>query len=85
MFNASYIRDDPGLINWPHWAGNPCPTILQSLADLSPPSNSCEDGKYPSYVVAARNAKDVSTAIKWAAKANVRVIIKNTGHDFLGR
>jgi hypothetical protein len=31
------------------------------------------------------NAEEVSKALKFAAKWKVRLVIKNTGHDFLGR
>ncbi|MBE3048343.1 FAD-dependent oxidoreductase [Candidatus Bathyarchaeota archaeon] len=37
------------------------------------------------YSVAARSAADVSAAVKFAGKHNVRLVVKNTGHDFAGR
>lgn len=33
----------------------------------------------------ARSAQDISIAVKFAAKHSIPVVIKNTGHDFLGR
>ena len=33
----------------------------------------------------ARNAQDISAAVKFAAKHSIPVVIKNTGHDYLGR
>jgi hypothetical protein len=35
--------------------------------------------------VKATSAEDVAIAVKWAGKMGVRVSVKNTGHDFLGR
>jgi hypothetical protein len=46
---------------------------------------SCNQGKYPDFAVAVENAEDVSKTLRFAAKHNIRVTIKNTGHDFLGR
>ncbi|TLD32446.1 FAD binding domain-containing protein [Venturia nashicola] len=84
--NATFIGDTPGLTNWPQWAGNPCPPTVVSRGSLQPgPAEECTTGKYPSYIVAAKSAEDIATAMKWASKMGVRVSVKNTGHDFLGR
>lgn len=45
----------------------------------------CQQGSIPQYAVRARNAQDISAAVKFAAKHSIPVVIKNTGHDFLGR
>jgi len=45
----------------------------------------CKQGSVPQYAVRARNAQDISTAVKFATKHSIPVVIKNTGHDFLGR
>lgn len=45
----------------------------------------CQQGSIPEYAVRARNAKDISAAVKFAAKHSIPIVIKNTGHDFLGR
>jgi FAD/FMN-containing dehydrogenase len=37
------------------------------------------------YTVAAVNANDVAAAINFAREHNLRVVIKGTGHDYLGR
>ncbi|KEP49952.1 FAD-binding domain protein [Rhizoctonia solani 123E] len=45
----------------------------------------CPQGLVPTYAVAAENAEDVSKAVKFAQKHNLKLVIKNTGHDYLGR
>jgi hypothetical protein len=40
---------------------------------------------YPTYVVNATTPHQVSTAIQFAQKNNVRLIVKSSGHDFRGR
>ncbi|TCD61697.1 hypothetical protein EIP91_008048 [Steccherinum ochraceum] len=45
----------------------------------------CEQGSVPVIGVDARNAEDVSSAVRFAARNNLRLVIKNTGHDYLGR
>ncbi|KAA8641446.1 hypothetical protein EYZ11_002277 [Aspergillus tanneri] len=46
---------------------------------------SCELGALGSYFVTANNADDISQAVKFAAKHNLRLRVKNTGHDYTGR
>ncbi|KAH8100706.1 hypothetical protein BXZ70DRAFT_1000367 [Cristinia sonorae] len=45
----------------------------------------CEQGSIPVVGVDARSVKDVSAAVRFAAQNNLRLTIKNTGHDYLGR
>ncbi|GJE99670.1 FAD-binding domain-containing protein [Phanerochaete sordida] len=45
----------------------------------------CGRGSVSSVGVDARSAQDVQLAVKFAAKHNLRAVVKNTGHDFLGR
>ena len=45
----------------------------------------CSAAGYPAYVVDAASASDVQAAVQYAAKTGVRLIVKATGHDFVGR
>ncbi|KAL4963956.1 putative isoamyl alcohol oxidase [Aspergillus stella-maris] len=45
----------------------------------------CELGNYVSYAVDVSSSDDVVAAIKFAQDNNIRFVIKNTGHDYLGR
>ncbi|CBF84282.1 hypothetical protein AN2648.2 [Aspergillus nidulans FGSC A4] len=47
--------------------------------------SSCELGNYVSYAVDVASSADVVAAIKFAQQNNIRLVIKNTGHDYLGR
>ncbi|UKZ80191.1 hypothetical protein TrVFT333_007948 [Trichoderma virens FT-333] len=48
-------------------------------------TTSCSLGDSPYYAVNVTNANDISLALKFASQHNMRVSIKQTGHDFLGR
>nr|WCO08189.1 RNase T2 protein [Pestalotiopsis microspora] len=52
---------------------------------FTPKSQPCELGNFVSYVVNVTEASDVQSAISFAKKNNVRLVIKNTGHDYLGK
>ncbi|KAG9310435.1 hypothetical protein JVU11DRAFT_9575 [Chiua virens] len=45
----------------------------------------CEQGSVPVIGVDARSVEDIQAAVAFSAKHNLKLIVKNTGHDFLGR
>ena len=45
----------------------------------------CSGDGYPVYVVAAQNEEDIKAAVDFARSKKIRLNIKSTGHDFLGR
>ncbi|KAI5459624.1 hypothetical protein BGZ63DRAFT_473334 [Mariannaea sp. PMI_226] len=45
----------------------------------------CSLGDSPYYSVNVTDANDISLALKFATQHNMRIAIKQTGHDFLGR
>lgn len=47
--------------------------------------SSCGQGLVAEYTVNASSVQDIRGAIKWAAKKNLYLVVKNTGHDHLGR
>ncbi|KAJ5195451.1 uncharacterized protein N7498_008889 [Penicillium cinerascens] len=57
----------------------------QSCDPFTPKSRPCELGNYVSYAVNVSSTRDVVAAVRFARKNNVRFVIRNTGHDYLGR
>ncbi|KAL1862721.1 hypothetical protein Daus18300_008365 [Diaporthe australafricana] len=45
----------------------------------------CELGAYVRYAVNATGADHIAAAVSFARAQNVRLVIRNTGHDYLGR
>jgi FAD binding domain-containing protein len=45
----------------------------------------CGQGSVPPVGVDARSASDVQAAVNFAKQHNLKVVVKNTGHDYLGR
>lgn len=43
---------------------------------------SCSVGGYPEYVVNASTVAQIQLAVNFARENNMRLVIKNTGHDF---
>lgn len=45
----------------------------------------CVVGSYVSYAVKVQSAEDVQQSLSFACKKNIRIVIRNTGHDYNGK
>jgi len=52
---------------------------------LPDPTAPCSGEGYPIYVVNATNAEQVKLGVDFAREHNIRLVVKGTGHDYLGR
>ncbi|RGP66578.1 putative isoamyl alcohol oxidase [Fusarium longipes] len=57
----------------------------QSCDPFVTKSKACTLGNYVSYAVKVSNAKDVAAAVKFANSNNIRLVVRNTAHDYFGR
>lgn len=57
----------------------------QSCDPWTPRGRPCELGPYVRYAVNATGAAHIAAAVSFAREKNVRLVIRNTGHDYLGR
>ncbi|KAI0909507.1 FAD binding domain-containing protein [Ustulina deusta] len=73
-----YINDPlTVLAMWPE--GDTC------YASASTTGLNCTQGGFPSYVVNVTTVKQIQAAVNFARNKNLRLVVKNTGHDFFGR
>ncbi|KAI4861201.1 FAD-binding domain-containing protein [Hypoxylon rubiginosum] len=81
LANASMTHfwlDDP-LVALSEWSQGRTCTLATN------PEGNCTRGGFPEYVVNATSVKDIQAAVNFARNNNIRLVIKNTGHDFGGR
>jgi hypothetical protein len=67
---------------------NPVSSIVNSANNdtcLPEPTDPCSGEGYPIYVVNATCPEDVKKGVDFARQNNIRLIVKGTGHDYLGR
>ncbi|QSZ31871.1 hypothetical protein DSL72_001440 [Monilinia vaccinii-corymbosi] len=70
---------DPTSIQLPLYQGRTClPPGLNY-------TNTCKQGGYPSYAINITNVAQIQLAVNFARHCNLHLVIKNTGHDFLGK
>lgn len=66
--------------NWETW-----PEKDEQCYIETPQSTPCKQGRIPLLSVKVKEAKHIQEAVKFAAKHNLKLVIKNSGHDFIGR
>ncbi len=58
----------------PYWLNNSC-------TPFTPESSECTLGNLVIYTINATSAEDVAAGVKFAQDQNIRLVIKNTGHE----
>lgn len=49
----------------------------------TPQSSPCRQGNYVEYTIEVHNAADVAAGMGFAQAKNIRLVIKNTGHEYV--
>lgn len=78
--NVDWRSAQPGamvLTNWETFHGQGCLGVNRTVP--------CNQGAVSIYSVKATSVSDVQQTVRFASKHNVRLTVKNTGHDYLGR
>ncbi|KAJ5326779.1 hypothetical protein MYU51_001695 [Penicillium brevicompactum] len=82
---SPFHSSNPYSILDPSWSGAACQPLYQNgtsiSGDLNATSKGCSLGNLSPYVVNATTAAHVQTAIRFARKNNLRLNVKNTGHN----
>ncbi|KAI9644613.1 hypothetical protein NHQ30_006635 [Ciborinia camelliae] len=80
LSDEELVANDPIALFFP--INNDCPPV--DFAAGGVPGN-CSIGHAPRYAVNATTPEDVARGIDFARKNNIRLVVRNTGHDLLGR
>jgi len=80
QFNATWRVQQSGAAQWPNYQAYTLPngTISACYANTTL-GFPCEQGSIPVVGVDAHSTSDIQAAVKFAAKYNLRLVIKNTG------
>jgi hypothetical protein len=52
-----------------------------SCIPLTPRNSSCDQGNYVEYAIEIQESADVVAGVQFAQDNNIRLVIKNTGHE----
>ncbi|PKS07232.1 hypothetical protein jhhlp_005834 [Lomentospora prolificans] len=73
-----WSTDQPAINLWKYFTNHTC-TVTED------PTQPCTLGYYGVYVITAKEHDHIKAGVDFARKHNLRLIIRNTGHDFIGR
>ncbi|KAJ5153173.1 uncharacterized protein N7482_009651 [Penicillium canariense] len=76
--NSNLHAADAASVMWPLFEGRTCLPTTNASA-------SCTVGGYSSYAVNVTNVAQIQLAVNFARNAGLRLVVKNTGHDFSGK
>lgn len=74
---------EPGAVQWVNWEA--WPERNQSCYVHSSVDVPCRQGRVSLYSALVASASHIQHTVNFAKKHNIRFVIKNSGHDFLGR
>jgi len=78
--NSFWRSDQPGAYEDPFWENGYDQCYINS-SQTAP----CQQGLVPVVAADVQNVQDVQASVKFAAKHDLLLVVKNTGHDYLGR
>jgi hypothetical protein len=81
---AGYRADQPTIPMLVQWSNNTCPPTSGSGPPAGCP-NACLEGYLSPYAILAETTADVVAGVNYARQKKLRLIIRNTGHCFMGR
>ena len=74
-----FHESDPTSIMWPIFQGRTC------MPSNNTDGRQCSKGAYPEYAIKVTNVAQIQLAVNFARATNLRLVIKNTGHCYLGK
>jgi hypothetical protein len=77
MLSLSCSANDPSSNQWPLYQGQTC--LPPSLTNRN---KSCTLGGYATNSIVIKNVAQIQLAINFARNTDLRLVVKNTGHDF---
>ncbi|KAJ5612346.1 hypothetical protein N7510_005540 [Penicillium lagena] len=81
--NSTWRASEPGAVQWENWEA--WPERHQSCYETTPRDTECGQGRISLYSAKVQTAHQIVQAVQFASRHNLRLAIKNSGHDFLGR
>ncbi|KAK1752608.1 6-hydroxy-D-nicotine oxidase [Echria macrotheca] len=76
--SEKWITDQDMLLLWRYWTNSTCLPTTES-------SSPCTLGYYGVYLLKATKIAHIKAGVDFARRNNIRLVVRNSGHDFVGR
>lgn len=82
-FDSAWLADQPGALQWENWQGwadreEECFMEVVHWVE-------CGQGRIPLFAALVESTEDIQQVLNFTSVHNIKLVIRNTGHDFLGR
>ncbi|CAI6058136.1 unnamed protein product [Clonostachys chloroleuca] len=81
--NSTWRAAHPGALQWQNWEALPAANQTCYLESHRPLP--CGQGRISLYSAMVESPEHIQNVVRFARRHNVRLVIKNSGHDFSGR
>ncbi|KAL1884062.1 hypothetical protein Daus18300_000171 [Diaporthe australafricana] len=87
LTGGALIKGEPSAAvcyeDWPQYNPEGCSSVTEDWeSPYFQPDATCSLGGLPSYVINATDVEKIQLAVNFARNLNVRLVVKNKGHDF---
>jgi hypothetical protein len=81
--DSAWLADQPGALQWENWQGwadqeEECFMVVVRTVE-------CGQGRIPLFAALVETREDIQQVLNFTSAYNIKLVIRNTGHDFLGR
>lgn len=80
LTDSTFIAESPVALGFP--LEEACPLVNYAAGETP---GTCSIGTLPRYAINATTLEDVAAGVQFAKHKNIRLAIRNTGHDSIGR
>ncbi|PCH42464.1 FAD-binding domain-containing protein [Wolfiporia cocos MD-104 SS10] len=85
QFDGTFLSASSNAIQWTIFEDVVTPHGIEQCPFNPGPDGICHQGRVPSFSINATTIEDIQATIAFASKYNLHLVVKNTGHEFMGR
>ncbi|KAJ7137762.1 hypothetical protein C8R44DRAFT_838071 [Mycena epipterygia] len=83
--NAVFLAERINAVQYGNFQSIINSTTIEECSYTVVPGATCQQGRVPPYAVNATTVSDIQKTIVFATKHNLRLVVRNTGHELMGR
>lgn len=85
QFNITFLASSSNTLQWVNFQDLDNHDIDEQCLFNTSPSETCYQGRVPAYSVNVTTVEDIQVTVLFVLKYNLHLVVKNTGHEMMGR
>ncbi|KAJ7610291.1 hypothetical protein DFH06DRAFT_1346069 [Mycena polygramma] len=83
--NATFLAERINAVQYTNWQSLINSTTIEQCSYDVESGETCQQGRVPPYAVNATTVSDIQQTLIFASKHNLHLVVRNTGHELMGR